>query len=126
MTTDPISLVLPWPPSVNTYWRHVGCRVLISAAGRAYRLAVGRYVLMNLRRFAGVTPYQGKIGLHIAAAFPDDRKRDLDNLLKAPFDALTHARIWKDDSQIQDFMIRRVDNVKGGQLTMDIYPRTLL
>lgn len=123
---DPIQLTLPWPPSVNHYWRHVGHKTLISAAGRAYRIAVGRYVLQNLRRLAGVTPYQGKIGIHIAASFPDDRKRDLDNLLKAPFDALTHARIWKDDSQIQDFLIRRVENVKGGQLVLDIYPRTLV
>ena len=28
---------LPWPPSVNHYYRHVGPRVLISRDGRKYR-----------------------------------------------------------------------------------------
>lgn len=41
-------LILPWPPSTNRMWRHVaigGCpRVLLSAEGRAYRLAVQRAV----------------------------------------------------------------------------------
>ena len=34
-----IRLELPYPPSVNTYWRSVAGRVLISKAGRMYRAA---------------------------------------------------------------------------------------
>ena len=41
-----VELTLPWPPSVNGYWRHpttgkLAGRHLISEAGRAYREAVG-------------------------------------------------------------------------------------
>ena len=42
MTTAPITL--PWPPSVNSYWRSItiqgSSRVLISEKGRAYRQRV--------------------------------------------------------------------------------------
>lgn len=31
---------------------------------------------------------------------PHDNRPDLDNLEKAVFDALTHAKLWKDDSQV--------------------------
>lgn len=31
-------LILPWPPSVNTYWRTFRGRMLISAHGRDYRV----------------------------------------------------------------------------------------
>jgi len=37
-------LVLPWPPSANRYWRHVGPRVLISREGRIYRRNVANCV----------------------------------------------------------------------------------
>jgi Holliday junction resolvase RusA-like endonuclease len=32
---------------------------------------------------------------------PDRRVRDIDNYLKCVFDALTHAGVWKDDSQVK-------------------------
>ena len=35
-----IVLNLPFPPSVNHYWRNVGSRVLISQAGRDYQRGV--------------------------------------------------------------------------------------
>ena len=39
-------LSLPWPPSVNVYWRHVGAKVLISAEGRAYAKSVYERVIV--------------------------------------------------------------------------------
>jgi Holliday junction resolvase RusA-like endonuclease len=32
-----IEFTLPWPPSVNTNWRTVNGRMIISAKGREYR-----------------------------------------------------------------------------------------
>jgi len=37
---------------------------------------------------------------------PDRRRRDLDNLLKSLLDAITHAGIWDDDSQVKHLEIR--------------------
>lgn len=36
----PLIYVLPFPPSVNRYYRHVGYRTLLSREGREYRECV--------------------------------------------------------------------------------------
>jgi crossover junction endodeoxyribonuclease RusA len=86
---------LPYPPSVNHYYRHVGPRVLISRAGRKYRETV-----ISLLRSRGTKPLSGGIELFLEAYPPDRRRRDLDNLLKCVLDSLQHAGAYHDDSQI--------------------------
>lgn len=93
-----IELTLPWPPSVNRYWRSVNGRVLIAAAGRRYRTDVELAYRLGQPRGAGVGELP--VQVTIAAWVPDLRRRDIDNMLKAPLDALTHAGLWLDDSQI--------------------------
>lgn len=110
-----ITLTLPWPPSVNTYWRHVGPRVLISANGRQYRKAVSDLVMVaRVRRQLHHGPLAGRVALRIEATPPDRRARDLDNLLKAPLDALTHAGIWIDDAQIHELTIVKLSPQRNG------------
>lgn len=94
-------IVLPWPPSVNTYWRTFRGRMLISQAGRNYRTEA--MLIAGLSRRFGSQP----VVVTVAAWLPDLRKRDLDNLLKAPLDALTHAKVYEDDSQIVGLHIIR-------------------
>ena len=89
------SFDLPWPPSVNRYYRHVGPRVLLSREGRRYRM-------MTVSRLGGLYPkLEGSIGLTAECYPPDRRRRDLDNLLKCLQDSLVHAGIMGDDSQIR-------------------------
>ena len=90
-----MELELPYPPSVNHYYRHVGPRVLISRAGRKYRETV-----ISLLRPCGIRPLTGGIELFLEAYPPDRRRRDLDNLLKCVLDSLQHAGAYHDDSQI--------------------------
>jgi crossover junction endodeoxyribonuclease RusA len=105
-----IMLTLPWPPTVNTYWRAVSGRVLISAKGRAYREAV---VWQKAReKWAAAAP-GARLAVDIEAFMPDKRRRDLDNLPKAVLDSLTHAGVWEDDSQIDDLRVRRADDIAG-------------
>ena len=42
-----IEITLPWPPTVNTYWRNFNGRTIISAKGREYRKAVADQVLIQ-------------------------------------------------------------------------------
>lgn len=98
-----VELTLPWPPSVNHYWRNVGGKTLISAEGRAYRLAVSDQVLLQ----RGAKQLAGRLAVQITAHVPDKRRRDLDNLLKGVLDSMTHAGVWLDDSQIDDLRITR-------------------
>lgn len=98
-----IELVLPWPPSSNTYYRNVAGVMKISEKGRAYRKAVADQVL--IQRAAKL--YIGRLAVHIVAHVPDKRRRDLDNLFKGLLDALTHAGVWADDSLIDELSIKR-------------------
>lgn len=110
-----IELTMPWPPSVNTYWRTFQNRMIISADGRAYRKAVADQVLVQ----RGAKHLAGKLVVEIEAWRPDNRRRDLDNLLKAVLDGLTHAGVWDDDSNIVDLRIYWAENV-GGMLKIKV------
>ena len=50
---------------------------------------------------------------------PDNRKRDLDNLLKAALDGMAKGMIYEDDAQIKDLRIRWADTI-GGMLKVKI------
>ena len=113
-----LEITLPWPPSVNHYWRHVGARTLISKAGRQYREDVGAAVL-EARASGWDVPVLGRLAVTILVRPPDKRRRDLDNLLKAPLDALEAAGVYDDDSQIDSLEIRRGEvGVCGGWLVV--------
>lgn len=106
-------LTLPYPPTVNTYYRNVKGRTLISKKGREYRKAVIATVPMTAMM-------KGKLSVRIIAHVPDKRRRDLDNLLKAPLDALQAAGVYLDDSQIDSLFIARGSQTKGGSLEITI------
>lgn len=93
-------LTIPFPPSVNRLWRQFKGRTIVSAEGRKYRLAVGAAL-----HGPGRQVHTGDVHVHISAYVPDARRRDLDNLLKASLDAMTHAVVWLDDSQIKKLTI---------------------
>ena len=88
-------LYLPWPPSNNTYYRHVGHRTLLSRKAHAYRKAV-----LGMLKDRVLPEFTGEIELYAEFYPPDARRRDLDNLLKCTQDTLQHAGVFNDDSQI--------------------------
>lgn len=108
-------LSLPWPPSINHYWRRVGNKTLISAAGRAYREHV--VLLVRMER---LKPFTGPIRLEAVFHQPDKRRRDLDNLPKAMLDALQHAGLYGDDSQIQHLDLRFGCGKRGGEVAVKV------
>jgi len=108
-------MTLPWPPSVNTYWRNFDGRMIISARGRDYRETVGDQ--MTLQKM--VKHFKGQLKVEIEAFRPDKRRRDLDNLLKATLDGLAHAGVYEDDSQIVDLRIYWAKDI-GGMLKIKI------
>lgn len=106
--------MLPWPPTTNTYWRHpqkgkLAGRHLISEKGRNYRASVARIVMMQRAAHA----LDGLLRVDVQLEMPDRRLRDIDNLTKALFDALSHAGVWGDDSQVDDFRMRRARSEDG-------------
>lgn len=109
---------LPWPPSVNTYWRHVGHKTLISKKGREYRDQV-------CALYGNREPLTGRVRVTVWAYMPDRRRRDLDNLLKAPLDAIAKAGWYLDDEQIDDLRIVRLPkDERGGRIDVRVEPIT--
>ena len=118
--TNSISLILPWPPSVNRIWRSVGGRVLLSAEGRAYRQVVAAAVLEQ--RGPPLGPLTGRLSMAIRVYPPDRRRRDVDNLAKAILDAIEHAgSVYENDSQIDHLSIHRCAVEKPGRLQIQIW-----
>lgn len=109
-----IELTLPWPPTVNTYYRSIIQKgrpiVLLSKAGRQYKQTVDE--IIEYRQCRALHP--GRVKLEIVAHPPDRRKRDLDNLLKPLIDAIAgKGKIIQDDSQIDSLSIYRSPELKG-------------
>lgn len=99
-----IDLDLPYPPTVNTYWRKVGNRTLISKKGRTYRRDL---VISVAEQMPHLPRLNTRLEVSVTAYPPDNRRRDLDNVLKALLDGMQHAGVYQDDSQIDHLAISR-------------------
>jgi len=125
MKTIISSLKLPWPPSVNHYFREVvilpkiaelagmksrSAKELwnwmrkrvrvgkgIGEKGKAYRLAVKEIIEANNL----VLQTTSELEIYVECFPKTNRAYDLDNLRKALYDALEAAGLMQDDSQIQ-------------------------
>lgn len=129
MTDAPLMTLrfsLPWPPSVNTYWRHIvlggkfkkaRAHVLISEQGREYRVAVANAVRLQRVPKGAV---KGRLKVTAIAYPPDRRARDLDNLWKGTLDALKAAGVIIDDGDIDELAIRRSVIRPGGEIEIDV------
>lgn len=85
-------LELPFPPSVNTYWRQWKGRTLVSERGREYRrTAVLECAAQKARRVPGA------VRMRVALYPPDRRRRDPDNAMKGLLDAIVAAKVIDDD-----------------------------
>ena len=127
-------MILPFPPSLNHYWRKDRNGMHISEEGKRYLSSVQQLVLLNGR---GDTEFYLKayrksepnLRLRVRAAFflPDNRKRDLDNLFKVIFDCMTKTGIWADDSQVfklnAEKLLKRdyTKNHTAGRAELEVY-----
>jgi Holliday junction resolvase RusA-like endonuclease len=110
-----IELELPFPPSVNHYWRRVGARTLISRGGRLFRQQV-----VSILSDRGVRPLDGDLEVFIELYPPDRRRRDVDNSQKALLDALRQGGAYHDDSQIIHLDTWKREPIPGGMVFVRI------
>lgn len=112
-----MKLSLPWPPSVNGYWRAFRGRQIISKKGREYRAAV--IAQLGLSDIVFKAP--STVAVSVWAYPPDRRVRNIDNLFKGLLDALTHGKVWDDDNQADELHIyRRACMGKPGHVEVEI------
>ena len=120
---DRVTLVLPWPPSVNHYW-------MSRVGGPRNKPIVMRYIGPKGTEFRersaaaiiaqGSPRIEGRLAVMIAVHAPTLAKRDLDNLGKAALDALTACGVIEDDSYIDLLRFRRRAVRPGGELVVRI------
>lgn len=111
---------LPFPPSVNTYWRSYRGRTILSSRARNYKKIV--YTMVNYLSLTenGKQIYKSRLSVDIKFYAPDKRRRDIDNYLKSTLDALQNAQLFEDDYQIDKLRIQRMNEVKDGKLEISI------
>lgn len=113
-------LELPWPPSGNhQHGRSKRGKTFLTDRAKSYRCDVG-WLAKRIDTFG-----TRKVGLEIHVFPPDRRARDLDNLVKSASDALMHAGIFKDDSQIDDLHVIRGEVRKGDRACLLVRIREL-
>ena len=112
-----ICLTLPWPPSVNHYWRNFRGRIVIGAKGRAYRQAV---IASVIEQGVPRDRISCRLAVNIDAYPPDNRRRDIDNINKALLDAIVAAEVIEDDGLIDALSIIRLDPAKDGRVEVRI------
>lgn len=84
---------LPWPPSVNKYWRRTRSGVYLSRDAKLFRKSVeAEVVLQAIPRFTHPVV--------AALEMRPPRKSDNDNFEKALWDALQHSGVLVDDCQV--------------------------
>ena len=93
---------LPWPPSINSYYRAIKrgkhATTILSKKGREYQEEAADFALFHQQ---GVPDLDGPLIAVVTLYPPSQRKRDIDNHLKAIFDVLTKVHAWNDDSQVK-------------------------
>ena len=98
-----MKITTPYPPSVNHMWvRNRNGSVRVSAAGKLFRDEV-----TMMRPGPGKLCLTGRLAVSVRLHAPDKRRRDLDNSMKALLDALAHALVYVDDSQIDRLVVER-------------------
>ncbi len=85
-----LSFQLPWPPSINHYYGRAQRHVFLKEAGRLYRAKAG----VEFARL-GWPRINGHVRVHLLLSPPDRRVRDIDNIRKAVYDAISDRRKGK-------------------------------
>jgi crossover junction endodeoxyribonuclease RusA len=111
------NFIMPWPPSVNGYWRTFRNRQIISKRGREYRNAVyAEIALLGLLN----SNIKEKLSVSVVLNPPTLRRYDVDNFTKALFDGLTNAEFWLDDEQVQRLTVTKGEKTKGGNAEVSV------
>lgn len=118
MTT--VEFALPWAPSINHYWKHrvIGKRaqVYISKEGQDFIKSVNTIICAD----KSLPYFCGRLSVDLILNPPTLRRYDIDNRIKATFDALTKASLWADDEQIDSLRVIRGFKVEGGQVLVRV------
>lgn len=104
--TEPRTITMPWPPSLNRTYRAVNGRSILSKEARDYQSRASRFLPPG----RVPAPLTGRLLVWMTLHPPKSygrRKWDVANREKLLIDCLTHQRVWLDDSQIDGLVLLR-------------------
>lgn len=113
-----LSLTLPWPPTLNNLYPSRRGRRVLSEEGRAYQVKCR--IAIN-KQIGNAKTMHGRIGYRMRFLVPDNRRRDLPNVIKAVEDNLTKCGVWADDSQVDDGRFLRGPATPGGLVEVEVW-----
>lgn len=100
--------IYPFPPSANRLWRRAGRVIHKSEEYTDWLDDAGSYV--KKQRQPGII---GKYKISITAARPDNRRRDLDNIIKPISDLVAQVGIVGNDCDCEMIVARWVTDGDG-------------
>jgi len=112
-----ITLVLPYPPTVNHMYRRARVRLALTPEALAFRHAVRMIAMAQ-----GVTPVTGPVAVFLDVYRPR-RRGDLDNILKATLDAL-QSLAYHDDQQVTEIHAQRYEDKRAPRVEVSVVPLT--
>lgn len=130
----PLKFSLPFPPSVNHYYKHTAVggknkkpRAVryLSKRAKEYRKEVEQAIQAEM----GSPPLLKERLAVIVDQFPGRRTQedneiphvqDIDNCLKPLFDAMEKAGVYANDKQIDELLVRRKRRVAIGRVDIEI------
>ena len=110
-----IELEIPYPVSVNSYYRSVKGRSILSKQGRDYKKHAAQ-----LEHLRGTFPATQRLKVSIQLFPPSKHRSDLDNYAKSALDLMQDAGVFVNDNQIDHLVIRRRSVLKGGKAIVTI------
>ena len=116
------NVLLPLPPSVNHYWEaYVYTKNGRRVRGRRRSEKALRFV-SAVQRAIGGNKYGGLVVAIIRIFFPDELRRDIDNVAKGVLDSLVHAGVIADDNQIKLLLLGdSLERVQGGAIEVSVW-----
>ena len=112
-----ITLVLPYPPTVNHMYRRARGHLALTPEALAFRHAVRMIAMAQ-----AVTPIIGPVAVFLDVYRPR-RRGDLDNLLKATLDALNGVA-YRDDNQVEQITAVRYDDKRAPRVEVSVVALT--
>jgi crossover junction endodeoxyribonuclease RusA len=125
---DRLTITLPIPPSINHQYASVNGRRILSAAGRRYKVEIGKQILVALANSPNKESLllrlrSDYVALSIRCHFASLLRRDIDGGLKITQDALCEALGLNDNRVIELHLYKDVTAESPSmELTLSILP----
>lgn len=108
-----VTVTLPYPISVNKVWMRSKSGMFLNPKVERYRKQVWA-LLYDKPPF-----HYGRLKLEVKM-YPPRTNCDIDNILKTLLDALQHSQLIKNDSQIYQLFVDKLETVKGGRVDITL------